>query len=116
LEPSRESNSSQISIPENPATALQNHGNQILANLPSVMGNVQIYQAKLMEIAQSNLQLTFEFTQRLLTLKSPAAFVGLVAEFTISGQTCSGSIRKRWLNWVRGSKDKARRAPEASAA
>src|SRR5215472_13386475 len=61
LEPSRESHSSQVSIPENPATALQNQGNQILANFPSVMGNVQVYQAKLLEIAQCNLQLAFEF-------------------------------------------------------
>jgi len=85
LEPSRESNSPQVSIPENPATALQNQGNQILsegANFPSMMANVQVYQAKLLEIAQSNLQLAFEFTERLLILRSPAAFVGLVGEFT----------------------------------
>jgi phasin protein len=85
LEPSRESNSPQVSIPENPATALQNQDNQILsegANFPSMMANVQVYQAKLLEIAQSNLQLAFEFTERLLTLRSPAAFVGLVGEFT----------------------------------
>jgi hypothetical protein len=85
LEPSRETNSPQVSIPESPATALQNQSNQILsegANFPSVMANVQVYQAKLLEIAQCNLQLAFEFTQRLLTIRSPAAFVGLVAEFT----------------------------------
>jgi Phasin protein len=82
LEPSRESNSPQVSIPEDPATALQSQGNQILANFPSMMGNVQVYQAKLLEIAQSDLQLAFEFAHRLLTLRTPAAFVGLVAEFT----------------------------------
>jgi hypothetical protein len=46
------------------------------------MANVQVYQAKLLEIAQSNVQLAFEFTRRLVTTRSPAAFVGLVAEFT----------------------------------
>jgi hypothetical protein len=86
LEPSRESNSPpQVFVPENSATALQNQGRQIPsegANFPSVMANVQVYQAKLLEIAQSNLHLTFEFTLGLLTIRSPAAFVGLVAEYT----------------------------------
>ena len=47
-----------------------------------MLANVQVYQAKLLEIAQSNLQLAVEFTERLVTIRSPAAFVGLVAEFT----------------------------------
>jgi len=46
------------------------------------MANVQVYQAKLLEIAQSNLHLAFEFALGLLTIRSPAVFVGLVAEFT----------------------------------
>jgi hypothetical protein len=84
-EPMRVSNSPQVSIPENPSGALQVHGTEVLpagTNFSSAMANVPIYQAKLLEIAQSNLQLAFEFTERLVTIRSPAAFVGLVAEFT----------------------------------
>jgi Phasin protein len=118
LEPSRESNSPQVSIPENPATALQNQGNQILsqgANFPSMMANVQVYQAKLLEIAQSNLQLAFEFTERLLTLRSPAAFVGLVGEFTSKRTDMFWKYSKELADWVRGSTDEDSRRPEASA-
>jgi hypothetical protein len=84
-EPTSESISPPASISENPSRALQQHGKQILspeANFPSMMANVQVYQAKLLEIAQSNLQLAVEFTERLVTIRSPVAFVGLVAEFT----------------------------------
>ena len=84
-EPTSESISPPASISENPSRALQQHGKQILspeATFPSMLANVQVYQAKLLEIAQSNVQLAFEFTRRLVTTRSPAAFVGLVAEFT----------------------------------
>ena len=84
-EPTRDSNSPHASIPESSAGTLKDHGTQILpvgTNFSLVMANVQVCQAKLLEITQSNLQLAFEFTERLVTIRSPAAFVGLVAEFT----------------------------------
>jgi hypothetical protein len=40
------------------------------------------YQAKLLEIAGANMQFTFEFSQRLATIKSAFEFFDVIAEFT----------------------------------
>jgi hypothetical protein len=44
--------------------------------------NTQVYQAKLLEIAQANMQFSFEFGLRLATIKSPVEFFVVIAEFT----------------------------------
>jgi len=44
--------------------------------------NMQAYQTKLLEIAQSNVQFAFEFGLRLATIKSPVEFFTVIAEFT----------------------------------
>ena len=44
--------------------------------------NVPAYQAKLVEMAQANVQFAFEFAQRLATIRSPAEFPSVIAEFT----------------------------------
>ncbi|TMK41552.1 MAG: hypothetical protein E6G70_26035 [Alphaproteobacteria bacterium] len=44
--------------------------------------NVRAYQAKLLEIAQANMQFAFEFAQRLATIRSPVEFPSVIAEFT----------------------------------
>ena len=51
-------------------------------DLSSATANVQAYQAKLLEMAQVNLQLAFEFTQRLATMRSPFEILSVIAEFT----------------------------------
>jgi hypothetical protein len=44
--------------------------------------NMQAYQAKLLEIAQANVQFAFEFGLRLATIRSPTEFFAVIAEFT----------------------------------
>jgi len=44
--------------------------------------NVRAYQAKLLEIAQANLQFAFEFARRLAAIRSPFEFLSVTAEFT----------------------------------
>ena len=48
----------------------------------SATANVRAYQAKLLEMAQGNMQLAFEFTQRLATIRSPVEILSVIAEFT----------------------------------
>ena len=51
--------------------------------LSAANANVQAYQAKLLEVAQANMQFTFEFTQRLAAIRSPVEFPSVIAEFTV---------------------------------
>jgi hypothetical protein len=44
--------------------------------------NMLASQAKLMEMAQANMRLAFEFSQRLARIRSPFEFFDLIAEFT----------------------------------
>jgi hypothetical protein len=73
---------------ENPATALHckrtmtdNESKKALG-FSSAAANVRAYQAKLLEMAQANMQFAFEFAQRLATIRSPIEFPGVIAEFT----------------------------------
>lgn len=43
--------------------------------------NMQAYQATILEMAQANVQFTFEFGQRLATTRSPFEFFAVIAEF-----------------------------------
>jgi len=75
---------------EKPATPLQNDCKQTMTDNDSKKGsvfssptaNVQAYQAKLLEMAQANMQLAFEFAQRLATIRSPVEILSVIAEFT----------------------------------
>jgi Phasin protein len=79
---------------ENPATALEtaledgikqtmtNNDSKKGTNFSSATANVQAYQAKLLEMAQANMQFSFEFAQRLATIRSPLEFPSVIAEFT----------------------------------
>jgi hypothetical protein len=74
----------------NPETALQDDSKRMTENnskkgidfLSSANANVRAYQAKLLEIAQANMQFAFEFAQRLATIRSPVEFPNVIAEFT----------------------------------
>ncbi|MBB4262190.1 MULTISPECIES: phasin family protein [unclassified Bradyrhizobium] len=44
--------------------------------------NMQAYQAKLLEIAQANVQFAFDFGLRLATIRSPTEFFPVIMEFT----------------------------------
>jgi hypothetical protein len=79
----------EVSVVESPAAALQGSlGEKIRNNpkkgfdFPLATANVQAYQAKLLEIAQANMQFAFEFGPRLATIRSPFEFFALIAEFT----------------------------------
>jgi hypothetical protein len=77
-------------IAESPAAALQDGSGEKIGNnnpkkgfdFPLATANVQAYQAKLLEIAQANMQFAFEFGPRLATIRSPFEFFALIAEFT----------------------------------
>ena len=75
---------------ENPVTALQDDCKQTMTDNDSKKGfdffsataNVRAYQAKLLEMAQANMQFAFEFAQRLAAIRSPVEFLSVNAEFT----------------------------------
>ncbi|WJR80973.1 phasin family protein [Bradyrhizobium sp. NP1] len=50
--------------------------------LSSANAKVRAYQDKLLEIAQANMQFTFEFAQRLAAVRSPLEFPSVIAEYT----------------------------------
>ena len=80
----------EASLGDNPMTAFQDDNKQTMKDIVSSKGfdfssataNVRAYQAKLLEMAQANLQLAFEFAQRLATIRSPFEFLSVIAEFT----------------------------------
>jgi hypothetical protein len=71
-------------------TALQDDFSQMMRDNDSKRGfdfssataNVRAYQAKLLEVAQANVQFAVEFAQRLTTIRSPVEFFSVIAEFT----------------------------------
>jgi hypothetical protein len=73
-----------------PVAALQDDCKQTMMHNVSKKGidfssagaNVWAYQAKLLEMAQANMQFAFEFAQRLSTIRSPVEFPSVIAEFT----------------------------------
>jgi Phasin protein len=75
---------------ENPVTALQDDYKQTTTDSDSnkrtifslTTANVPAYQAKLVEMAQANVQFAFEFAQRLATIRSPVEFPSVILEFT----------------------------------
>jgi Phasin protein len=77
-------------LTKDPETSLQDDSKQITENdskkridfLSSANANVRTYQAKLLEMAQANMQFAFEFAQRLAAIRSPVEFPGVIAEFT----------------------------------
>jgi hypothetical protein len=89
--PVRHTNSKQeVPLVEKPPTALQADRKQTTTDndsnrgfvLSSATANVRAYQAKLLEMAQANLQMAFEFAQRLATIRSPVEILSVIAEFT----------------------------------
>jgi hypothetical protein len=89
--PKRHNDSKQEApLVENPATSLQDDRKQTMRDNDSKKGfdfssateNVRAYQAKLLEMAQANMQLAFEFAQRLATIRSPVEILSVIAEFT----------------------------------
>jgi hypothetical protein len=71
-------------VAENTAAALQETTHLLRGTnlLSSVTANVRAYQAKLLEIAQANMQFAFEYAQTLATIRSPVELPGIIGEFT----------------------------------
>ena len=75
---------------QNPATVAQDDFKQTAGDNDSKTGfdlsfataNVRAYQAKLLEIAQANMQFAFEFAQRFATIRSPVEFLKVIEEFS----------------------------------
>jgi hypothetical protein len=88
--PKRNDSKQEDVLIENPATALQDdckqtmrdNGSKRALDFSSAAANVRAYQAKLLEMAQANMQFAFEFAQRLATIRSPFEFLSVIAEFT----------------------------------
>ena len=82
---------SEAALPETvlPETVLQNAPRPTTDNKPNeairfsyANMNVLAYQAKLLEMAQANMQFAFEFAQKLTTIRSAVELPGVVAELT----------------------------------
>jgi hypothetical protein len=76
-------------LAENPVTALQEDRLRMMTpylnkgfDLSAAMANLRAYQAKLLEMAQADMQFGFEFTQKIAAIRSPLDFPSVVAEFT----------------------------------
>jgi len=92
--PERHDSKQEAPLVEKPATALQtalqDDCKQTMTDNDSKKGfvfssataSVRAYQAKLLEMAQANMQLAFEFAQRLATIRSPVEILSVIAEFT----------------------------------
>lgn len=65
-----------------PAIAIQDEPNNDPTKGSEATANVPAFQAKLLEVAQANMQFGFEFAERLATIKSPVEFLSVTAEFT----------------------------------
>jgi hypothetical protein len=88
---SQRNDSQQEALPvENLATTLHDEYKQTMMSNVSKKGidfslaaaNVWAYQAKLLEMAQANMQFAFEFAQRIAAIRSPVEFPSVIAEFT----------------------------------
>jgi len=88
-----------------PATALQVEPNNHPTKGPDFSSATANVQAKLLEVAQANMQFGFEFIQRLATIKSPVEFLSVTAEFT----------SKRSAMFLRHSKEIAESSIRATA-
>ena len=81
----------QVFLVPNPAIAAQDDFKQTIIDndskrgfgLSSATANMRAYQAKLLEIAQANMQFAFEFAQRFATIRSPVEFLRVTEELTI---------------------------------
>ena len=95
-----------LPLVEDRATALQDDFSQMMRDNDSKKGfdfssataNVQAYQAKLLEVAQVNMQFAFEFTHRLTTIRSPLEILIVMAEFTSKRIAMFQKHRQRWLD------------------
>jgi hypothetical protein len=87
---------------ENSVTALQDDCKQTMTDndlkkgfdFSSATANVRAYQAKLLEMAQADMQVAFEFAQRLATIRSPFEFLSVIAEFTTKRISMFGKYSK----------------------
>jgi hypothetical protein len=91
LLPERNDSPQQVSLVQNPAPAaaqddfkqtIRDNDSKSGFDLSSATANVRAYQAKLLEIAQANMQFAFEFAQRFATIRSPVEFLKVIEEFS----------------------------------
>jgi hypothetical protein len=84
--PKRHNDSKQEApLVENPATAKQamrDNDSKKGFDFSLATANVRAYQAKLLEMAQANMQFAFEFPHRLATIRSPVDLLRVIEEFT----------------------------------
>jgi Phasin protein len=80
----------ETALVDNPVTAFQDDNKQTTKDIFSSQGfdfssapaNLRAYQAKLVEMSQTNMQFSFEYAQRLATIRSPVEIMNVIAEFT----------------------------------
>ena len=89
--PKRHNDSKQEApLVDSPAAALQDDFKQTMRDNDSNKGfdfssataSVRAYQAKLLEMAQANMQLSLEFAQRLASIRSPIELLRVIEELT----------------------------------
>jgi hypothetical protein len=93
-------------VVENSAPPLQDNCKQTMTdheakkrtNFSSATANVRAYQAKLLEMAQANMEFSFESAQRLATIRSPVEFPSVIAELTGKRIAMFWKHSTEWLN------------------
>jgi Phasin protein len=70
-----------IALQDDYKQAMTDSSSKKATNFALATANVPAYQAKLLEMAQANMQFAFEFAQRLATIRSPLEFPSVIAEF-----------------------------------
>jgi len=73
---------SEAAMEENVARAMTDKSMSKQFDLSSVTANVRAYQAKLIEMTQTNFAFSFEFSHRLASVRSPVELFTVIAEFT----------------------------------
>ena len=73
---------SRVATEENVTRAMTDKSMNTQFDLSWVPANVRAYQAKLIEMTQTNMAFSFEFSQRLASVRSPVELFTVIAEFT----------------------------------
>lgn len=78
----REAASKAAALPDGDSQMTKDNNSKKGFHFSLVTASMQTYQVKLLEVAQANIKLAFEFSQRLATIRSPFEVFAINAEFT----------------------------------
>ena len=82
-------------LPDDGKQTMTGHESKNAPDFPSAATSGWDYQAKLLEMAQANMQFPLEFARRLATIRSPIDYFNVIAEFTNKRIAMFQSIGKK---------------------